>query len=423
MLPACLVLGWSSAPVAATGGVGGGTVAGTDGTRGARFLGMAAVFSPQGAAGAIDARPLIDGDHVYIAAAHRGRLNTTFGAVYCVERSTGQLLWTFNDDGKMKQVFSSPCLADGRLYVGEGFHSDFGCKLYCLDATTGKKVWAYQTESHTESSPCVADGRVFCGAGADGLVCLDATTGDKVWEYRVGHIDCPPVVVGQRVYGGSAVDRDVEGPQETAVFCLDAGSGKEVWRVPTNLPAWGRPAVAGEQVFFPLGNGDVMKSVEPPEKPAGAVLCLSVRDGKPAWRYDVPDGVIEGPAVDRGQVYFGCRDGHCYCVGRRDGQVRWKYDLGSPVIATPAAAPCSCCGLTSSVYAVARDGKACCLDAADGRLMWQYDRIPAAEVLSPPVVAVERGPDGDRRAVYFGAGVNDSAQAVLYCLRDQWKDE
>jgi hypothetical protein len=42
------------------------------------------------------------------------------------------------------------------------------------------------------------------------------------------------------------------------------------------------------------------------------------------------------------------------------------------------------------------------------------------------VVTVEAGPQGDRRAVYFGAGANGangSTPAVLYCLKDQWKDE
>jgi outer membrane protein assembly factor BamB len=231
-------------------------------------------------------------------------------------------------------------------------------------------------------------------------------------------------VVGKRLYCGSGVDRDIDGPQETAIFCLDADTGKEVWRVKTDLPAWGKPFVADEQAFFPLGNGDGVNPVEPPGKPAGAVVCVSPRDGKQLWRIDVGDGVLEGPAVDGGQVYFGSRDGHCYCVGRNDGRLRWKHDLGSPVVTSPALASCSCCGVTNSVYAVGRDGKVCCLDPSSGRPMWQYDKFLApAFLLSPPAVAVERTPQGDRRSVYFGAGIIGNTQVVLYCLKDQWKDE
>src|SRR5262249_53309063 len=129
MVPACLALGYGAAAGVTTGGAGGGAVQSADATRGARFVEAAALFSPPGAGGALYARPLIDGDRIYAAGALAGALNSTFGAVYCVERPTGRLLWTFNNDGRMKQVLSSPCLADGRLYIGEGFHSDSACRL------------------------------------------------------------------------------------------------------------------------------------------------------------------------------------------------------------------------------------------------------------------------------------------------------
>lgn len=435
MLPACLALGCSSgAPVVVTGSAGGGAVQRAGAGHGAEFVEAAFAFAPQGGIGYIASRPLIDGDRVYTAAAHGSSL-TPFGKVYCIERDRAtdkfHEVWSFNDDGKMKQVFSSPCLADGKLYIGEGFHSDSSCKLYCLDAATGKKVWEYATESHTESSPCVADGKVYCGAGGDGLLCLNAATGEKVWQYAVGHIDCPPVVVGKRLYCGSGVDRDIEGAQETAIFCLDAETGQEIWKVKTDLPAWGRPFVTEEQAFFSLGNGDALNPVEAPGKPGGAVVCVSPKDGKKQlWRFDVSDGVIEGPAVDRRQVYFGGRDGYCYCVGRDDGKLRWKHDLGAPVIVSPALAACSYCGVTTSVYAVAAGNpekrvpaRVCCLDPAGGSPLWEYDQFPGGFLISPPVVTVEHTDQGDRRFVYFGAGLNNYQNAVLYCLKDQWKKE
>ena len=79
--------------------------------------------------------------------------------------------WAFNDDNShgMKPVFSTPCFADGRLYVGEGFHEHSACKLYCLSADKGDLLWEKKTAGHTESSPCAAEGRVFFGAGDDGL--------------------------------------------------------------------------------------------------------------------------------------------------------------------------------------------------------------------------------------------------------------
>ena len=230
-------------------------------------------------------------------------------------------------------------------------------------------------------------------------------------------------MVGGRVYGGSGVDRDVDGPQAAPpIFCLDADTGTEIWREKTDLPVWGKPVVAGEQAFFPLGNGDAVKSVEPPAKPAGAILCVSPQDGKAIVAASTcPMASSRGRLPMPGRSTSAAATAIATASTAATVRSRWKHDLGSPVVASPSLAACSCCGLTNSVYAVSRRPrkgiapKVCCLDAATGRLMWQLRPFPTAVVISSPVVTVEPGRDGDRRAVYFGAGINVSTHggAVL----------
>src|SRR5207248_7832769 len=103
--------------------------------------------------------------------------------LYCVDLGTRNVLWTFDNDGDMKEVFSSPCLSGGRIYIGEGFHEDKGCRLYCIDANTGKKLWDFPTSSHTEGTPVVVGGRVYFSAGDDGVYCADADKGTKAWQF------------------------------------------------------------------------------------------------------------------------------------------------------------------------------------------------------------------------------------------------
>jgi outer membrane protein assembly factor BamB len=416
MVPACVALGLATA----TGGTAGQVELGQEvkaGEHVARLLGEGWTFVPD-AAGYIASSPLVDGDRVYAAAAH-GSAFKPFGRVYCVDRATGKHVWTFNDGGRMRQAFSSPCVADGRLYIGEGFHQDMGCKIYCLDAATGKKLWDFETGSHTESSPCVADGKVFFGAGDDGVYCLDAVTGNKLWHFNDNlHVDSNPAVVGKRLYAGAGVG-DLHKTLE--LFCLDTDTGEPVWRVPSDLPVWGSPTVHGEHVFFGLGNGNFMFS--DPERPAGALLCVQAEDGKRLWRFDgVADGVLCRPAADAAAVYFGCRDGNVYCLGRSDGRLRWKRDMGSPVVASPALARCSHCPASVSLYAAGVDGRFCCLDPQAGSVQWTHDVTKfAAQLMSSPAVVAERTSSGERRRIYFGAGVNGGANPVLYCLEDEWK--
>jgi outer membrane protein assembly factor BamB len=367
--------------------------------------------------GGISSSPFVAGDRIYIAAAHDSVFKS-YGALYCLDRATGKEVWTFHDDKKMKPVFSSPCIADGKLYIGEGFHQDINCKLYCLRAETGAKLWEFPTGSHTESSPYCADGKVYCGAGDDGLYCLDAATGTEVWHFPGFHIDAGPIVANGRVYVGSGVG-DIY--KDTFLFCLDAATGNPLWRLPSSLPAWATPTVKGAHVYFGIGNGRMNES---DEHPAGALLCVEAATGTELWRYPVGDGIMAKPMADGNFVYFGSRDGNLYCLNRDKGQFAWKHPLGAPIVAAPAVARCKYCGARTSVFAVASEGNGLarlfCLGANEGQIAWSFDiaahaRAPADLWASP---ALTISPEG--RRIYVGAQINGTAPAaVLYCFEDQ----
>ena len=146
----------------------------------------------------IASTPLVVGDRVY-ASALLLRGAEQYGTLFCLDRATGNELWRFSDDGAMKPVFSSPCVADGLVYIGEGFHEDSHCKLYCLDANNGVKRWGFVTGSHTESTPCVVAGRLYFGAGEDGVYCLNAATGTEDWHSPGRHVDMRLAVTGGKV--------------------------------------------------------------------------------------------------------------------------------------------------------------------------------------------------------------------------------
>jgi outer membrane protein assembly factor BamB len=395
--------------------------------------------------GSILSSPLVAGDRVYVAAA-RG-VADRFGSLYCIDlnkrgANTRGIVWTFDNDGAMKEVFCSPALADGRIYIGEGFHEDRGCNLYCLDAKTGKKLWEFPTDSHTESTPVVVGGKVYFGAGDDGVYCADAVTGKKLWQFPDAerrktlhlHCDASPAVAGKCVYVCGGIDEET-GKGDAVLACLDADTGKEIWLRETPrwmvrkggltgrrlaLPAWGAPVVDGGQVFFGVGNGRMTEDSINYE-PVGALLCLDAATGKDLWPpFRVDNGVLNRPALDRHRVYFGGRDGFCYCVDRRSGKLRWKTSLGSPVVATPAVDACPACGHSAAVYALASAGQVCCLDPYTGKVHWSFDDLLKLDplLISSPRVVTTHTPEGDRRRIYFGAALNNQTVQALYCLED-----
>ncbi|MFL5243917.1 MAG: PQQ-binding-like beta-propeller repeat protein [Gemmataceae bacterium] len=386
----------------------------------AQYVGESWKFIPEGI-GLIASTPLVDGDRVFVATA-QGALRK-YGKLFCLDSATGEKQWEFDDGGEMNEAFSSPCLADGRLYIGEGFHQDAECKLYCLDAATGTKHWDFPTKSHTESSPTVSEGKVFFGAGDDGIYCLDAVTGKEIWHFADNlHVDANPTVAGKRLYCGSGVG-DLYGALE--VFCLDTETGKPEWRLPVELPVWGQPVLAGDQLFVGIGNGNFVAS---DAKPQGALVCLKASTGEVLWRFDdIGDGIHVRPAVDKRHVYFAARDGNCYCIERKEGTLRWKRGLGSPIVASPFLARCSCHACSTSLLVAASDGLVVCLEPTTGQVQWSRDDFTkfSATIFSSPMVQTLRrkeSEDGEQRRIYIAMGVNAGSTPVLYCLEDRFEE-
>lgn len=356
--------------------------------------------------GAIISSPLVRDDRIYVSAIRDKGLNPG-GAVIALDMS-GHPVWTFDDDGQMIHMYSSPCMANGRLYVGEGMHANFDCKLTCLDAATGQKHWRFGATHHIESTPVVADGKVYFGAGDDGVYALDAVSGKQAWHFdEERHVDTTPAFAYGKLFVGAGGSRRYPA---TEVLALDAASGRPVWRVPTELPVWGSPIVDGDHVYVGLGNGRLNTSHP---QPAGKLLCLAAETGQRLWECPLPDSVMARPEIDARRVYVSCRDGHVYAAARDDGRVLWKRDLGSPIVTSPAV-------VDFRLYVAASAGRIVCLDALNGSELNSFDLAAqaqaACQVYSTPAVR----PDGDGRArLWVGAELRfpGGNHAALYCLR------
>ncbi|GAC1347784.1 MAG: hypothetical protein NVSMB27_13960 [Ktedonobacteraceae bacterium] len=214
--------------------------------------------------------------------------------------------WVYATGGA---IFSSPAVVGGVVYTG----SNDG-NLYALDATSGAKKWAYQTEGgYVDSSPAVVGGLVYVGSDDGNVYALDAASGAKKWAYQTGdHIFSSPAVVGGVVYVGS---------YNHNVYALDAASGAKKWVYQTGGIIVSSPAVVGGVVY--VGSYD------------GNVYALDAASGAKKWVYVTGGAIFSSPAVAGGVVYVGSRDGNVYALDAASGAKKWAYQTGGYIDSSP----------------------------------------------------------------------------------------
>ena len=189
----------------------------------------------------------------------------------------------------------------------------------------------------------------------------------QVWKVTVGTGDATPVMVGKKIYlhtrqGGDEV-----------ILCLDAVTGKELWKDSYAAPAVTGPAGShpGPRSTPAVANGKIVTFGV-----SGIVSCLDANSGKVIWRK-------ENPANDVPQFFTGMSplitDGLCIVhVGKKDngtllvldlntGNEKWKWSGDGPAYASP-----SIMKIEGKKHIIVQTEKnLISFDLSDGKILWQ----------------------------------------------------
>jgi outer membrane protein assembly factor BamB len=102
------------------------------------------------------------------------------------------------------EIIGTPVCHDGRVYVTVGRDPAHplakGC-LTCLDAATGRRLWAYEDIGMCLAAPTVADGLLYIGEILGVIHCLDVETGRPRWTRKIkGEVWGAALIADGKVY-------------------------------------------------------------------------------------------------------------------------------------------------------------------------------------------------------------------------------
>jgi outer membrane protein assembly factor BamB len=316
--------------------------------------------------------------------------------VFCLAASAGAADWPQwrgpNRDNKVTdfiapKTWPKALTQKWKVSVGNGVASPalVGDKVYvftrqgdeevirCLDASNGKEVWKDKYTAVAvrppasrfpgpRSSPAVAEGKV-CTLGVGGVVsCLDASTGKVVWRkdtksWPQFYTASSPIIADGKciVYLGS------RGKGEVVAY--DLASGEEKWKSPEAGPPYGSPILMTVE--------GTKQIVTPTDR---SIVGINAADGKRLWEVPFKAKYMNGtPIVVDGStvIYASAPAGGTVALRitkKGDGfeaKELWKKSQGPGQYNTPVLKDGLLFGLSGT-----RGTNFFCMDAKTGDVLW-----------------------------------------------------
>ncbi len=208
--------------------------------------------------------PLIDEDRVIVAFN-----NSSFGSLapgahrfLALDKKNGDILWWSTPGGRPEDpTYSNPVVAviGGQRLLIAGNADGF---VYAIKSRTGEKVWGFHASLRgLNASPVVDDYRVYVTHSEENLdskimgrvVCVDGrgqgdiTKTGEIWRRDSSFPDiiddgiASPLLHGGRLYLMSNKGR---------LFCLDALTGKQIWKFDAGRRSEGSPVWADGKIYL-----------------------------------------------------------------------------------------------------------------------------------------------------------------------------
>jgi outer membrane protein assembly factor BamB len=260
--------------------------------------------------------------------------------LYALDARSGRCIWQYNAEG---WVETTPAVTRGIL-VGTSFSLKTGfMQIFCLEAMTGKKLWAIEPEWGETTSVAIYDSLVLVGSRQDGkLNALSLQNGNEIWSFRSGGDAVgTPVISGGLVFIGS---------NDLNIYAIEAMSGRKVWERKIESELLCSPAATKDHVIFGCLDG--------------YVYALGVADGNRVWSFQTGDKITSPVAISNDRVFVGSQDTKLYTLDLHSGKKVWEFETGD-LVSGPAIWRDTVIIGSWGIYA---------MEVATGKRIWSFEK-------------------------------------------------
>jgi outer membrane protein assembly factor BamB len=299
--------------------------------------------------------------------------------------------------------WSSPVVADGRVWMTTATEEGKSLRALCVDFETGKlllDVEVFRNEvvpakhrrnSYASPTGVLEGDRFYVHYGPMGTAALDAATGQKLWERRDLVVDVQNGPGGSLTIHGKFILIPCDGMDQQYEVALSKESGETVWKTERSakeyletLPADRRKAYGTSFVTLVDGKPTSLTTA------STRLYALDPLTGEEKWFVKYGQGFSNVPVpVTDGKIAVistGFMKPELWAIrlggGKGDlteSHVLWKQKTGAPDQASPLL-------IQNRVYMVSSGGIASCLNAENGEVVWR-ERIGSDFAASPLFVA------------------------------------
>jgi orotate phosphoribosyltransferase len=275
---------------------------------------------------------------------------------------------------------SAPVVVGGRVYFGTD-----SATLCAVDMDTGRSAWVFKAVgAHSKgiwSTAACHDGKLIFGAYNGNVYCVDAGSGAEIWRSPLCEwIGSSPLVVPK--HGLAIIGLEYERPvAQGSMAALSLATGEKMWEHPLRVYQHGSAAYWTKGDLAICGTND------------HTVLALRAGDGELAWEFPTRRSVKGAPCIDdeRGLVVAASFDGNIYVL---------EAQTGRPVAAFKTADICYTTPLVTHgrIFCGSGDRHLYVIDLAEMRLLARIDC--GARVYSAPRLVAGRVVFGTNGGVY-----------------------